>query len=251
MAAADSVPGAEVWQSPDLVKTFLEGVRGGIPYAADQIAAMVRVVASGDRPIRRFLDLGSGAGTLAAAMLGRFPDAEATLVDFSEPMLEAAQASFPSPPHRLIHADFNDPLWPARLDGLAPFDAVVSGYAIHHSPDETKRAIYTAVFGLLAPGGIFVNVEHVKPATPWVGSINDELFVDSIHAHHQRLGTGKTREQVAEEYVYRSDKAANILAPVEEQCAWLREIGFQDVDCYFKVFELAVFGGRKPWNDLQ
>jgi hypothetical protein len=26
----------------------------------------------------------------------------------------------------------------------------------------------------------------------------------------------------------------------------LRDIGFVDVDCYFKVFELAVFGGRKP-----
>jgi hypothetical protein len=26
----------------------------------------------------------------------------------------------------------------------------------------------------------------------------------------------------------------------------LREIGYTDVDCYLKVFELAVFGGRKP-----
>lgn len=242
---SESAPGAEVWQSPDLVKTFLEGVRGGIPYAADQIATMVRVVASGDRPVQRFLDLGSGAGTLAAAMLGRFPDAEATLVDFSEPMLEAARATFPSPPHHLIQADFNDPDWPSRLQAIAPFDAIVSGYAIHHSPDDTKRALYAAVFELLAPAGVFINVEHVKPATPWVGSINDELFVDSIHAHHVRLGTGKSRQHVAEEYVFRPDKAANILAPVETQCAWLREIGFQDVDCYFKVFELAVFGGRK------
>jgi hypothetical protein len=36
-----------------------------------------------------------------------------------------------------------------------------------------------------------------------------------------------------------------ILAPVDLQCAWLRLIGFQDVDCFFKVFELALFGGRK------
>ena len=38
----------------------------------------------------------------------------------------------------------------------------------------------------------------------------------------------------------------NILAPVELQCEWLRRIGFEDVDCYFKIFELAVFGGRRP-----
>ena len=44
----------------------------------------------------------------------------------------------------------------------------------------------------------------------------------------------------------RDDKEANILAPVEVQCEWLRECGFEDVDCFFKFFELAVFGGRPP-----
>jgi len=33
---------------------------------------------------------------------------------------------------------------------------------------------------------------------------------------------------------------------VESQLDWLRELGFADVDCFFKAFELAVFGGRKP-----
>ena len=37
----------------------------------------------------------------------------------------------------------------------------------------------------------------------------------------------------------------NILASVEEQCDWLRRIGYQDVDCFLKTFELALFGGRK------
>ena len=46
-----------------------------------------------------------------------------------------------------------------------------------------------------------------------------------------------------------SEEFDNILAPVGDQCDWLREIGFEDVDCYFKIFELAVFGGRKPKRD--
>jgi hypothetical protein len=29
------------------------------------------------------------------------------------------------------------------------------------------------------------------------------------------------------------------------QLAVIREIGFRDVDCFFEVFELALFGGRK------
>ena len=40
--------------------------------------------------------------------------------------------------------------------------------------------------------------------------------------------------------------AANILAPVEMQCDWLREIGYEEVDSYFRIYELAVFAGRKP-----
>ena len=43
----------------------------------------------------------------------------------------------------------------------------------------------------------------------------------------------------------RPDRAANILASVEEQCHWLREIGFKEVDCFWKYFELAIFGGMR------
>ncbi len=70
-------------------------------------------------------------------------------------------------------------------------------------------------------------------------------MIDSIHAFHTRTGTGESWDEVARDHVHRPDKAANILTPVEDQCDWLREIGYQDVNCYFKVLELAVFGGRK------
>lgn len=236
----------DVWKSAELVRTFLEGVRGGIPYASDQIEVMLRVIEGAGVPISRFLDLGSGAGDLSAAMLTRFLDASAVLVDFSEPMLNVARSTFLEPPHYLIPADFGAPGWVAAVQSLAPFDAIVSGYAIHHQPDDRKRQVYHEIFDLLVPSGVFVNVEHVEPASPWISKLNDELFIDALHGHHQRIGTVKNRDQIAAEYVHRPDKHANILAPVDEQCGWLKEIGFQDVDCYFKVFELAVFGGRKP-----
>jgi len=62
----------------------------------------------------------------------------------------------------------------------------------------------------------------------------------------QLAGGARSRREVAAEHHARPDEAANILASVETQCEWLRELGFEDVDCYFKYFELAVFGGRKP-----
>ena len=54
------------------------------------------------------------------------------------------------------------------------------------------------------------------------------------------------RDEVAQEYYFRRDKQANILIPLDLQCRWLEEIGFVDVDCFFKLLETALFGGRKP-----
>ena len=73
----------------------------------------------------------------------------------------------------------------------------------------------------------------------------DELFIDSLVSFQRNSNPKASREKIANEFRSRDDKKANVLSPVEDQCRWLREIGFDHVDCYFKIFELAVFGGVK------
>ncbi len=239
--------GADAWKGEELVRKYLDGIRGAIPLASEQIDVLLRVVASAGLRVARFADLGCGGGALAQALLKRYPNANATLVDFSEAMVDEARAALAPYGDQCVVAlsDLSDAAWLHVVESRAPFDVVVSGYAIHHLSDERKRALYGEVFELLAPGGFFVNIEHVASPNEWLASVFDELLIDSFYAHESATGSGKDREQVAREYVHRSDKQANILAPVEDQCAWLVDCGFVDVDCYFKLFELAVFGGRK------
>jgi tRNA (cmo5U34)-methyltransferase len=237
----------EVWKSAELTRKFLEGVRGGIPFEREQVEVLLRVVAARGEQVSRFADLGCGSGVLASAVLALHPRARATLVDFSAPMLEAARRELAGldPEPRFVTADLAAPAWTGAVRRDAPFDLIVSSYAIHHLPDARKRELYGEIFDLLGAGGMFINVEHVASATAWLEAISDDLMIDSLHAFHVRQGRATSREQVAHDFVHRPDKAANVLAPVEVQCGWLRELGFADVDCYFKIFELAVFGGRR------
>ncbi len=246
---------SSVWKSPSLVDGYLRSVRKGVPLAQIQLDVMMRVIAGpgedyaqSERPVHSFLDLGCGDGILAATILEKYPSAKGTLVDFSTPMLQAALSNlqaFSSSLH-VSSADYTDPGWFDIISAHGPFDVVVSGFSIHHHSDPIKRQIYIDIFDLLVPGGVFVNIEHVSSATPRIEAIYDDYFIDTLWASQLTDGDGQTRDQVAAAYHNREDRGANILSPVESQCDWLREIGFEDVDCYFRVFELAVFGGRRP-----
>lgn len=234
-----------VWQDAALVQSFLGGVRGGIPYASDQIAILLRLLRTRATAVETFADLGCGSGVLSQAILSQYPGAKGTLVDFSEPMLYVARQELIAFSAQLnfVHADLASMAWSSKI--AESFDAIVSGFAIHHLPDTRKRSLYGEIYDHLNPDGWFINIEHVSSPTRRLEHESDELLIDSLFAFHQKSGSAKTRAQVAAEFVHRPDKVANILAPVETQCDWLREIGFEDVDCFFKVFELAVFGGRR------
>lgn len=236
-----------VWQTADLTKTYLEGVRGGIPLAQEQLDVMMHLIRAAGLTVHTFLDLGCGDGILGHCILDAYPQAHGLFLDFSQPMLQAAkerlrgrhQATF-------VQTDYGRKTWAQSIQDHAPFDAIVSGFSIHHQPYERQRQLYQEIYHLLKPGGIFLNLEHVASRTKWGEARFEAYFIDSLYAYHQRNGSQKTRQQIANEYYNRSDKEANILALVETQCDWLRQIGFGHVDCFLKIFELALFGGIKP-----
>lgn len=239
--------GGDVWKDESLANKFLTGIRGAIPMASEQIEVMMMLIKSLDSPVQSFLDLGCGDGILAAAILQEFPQANGVLLDFSDAMIAAARKNLLNyaQNHNFITYDYGNPNWVELVREASPFDAIVSGFSIHHQTDERKKDIYAEIYNLLSPGGIFINIEHTLSPTPWVATIADNALIDSIYNMHKRQGSDITRDRIAAEYVHRPDKVANILAPAADQCNWLREIGYTDVDCYFKILELAVFGGRR------
>jgi ubiquinone/menaquinone biosynthesis C-methylase UbiE len=236
------------WQTKEIAHTYVEGVRGAIPGASLQLEIISKIVKAWCPLPSKIIDLGCGDGTLGRMLLDEYPAAHIIFADFSEPMLEKLRNLLGTDNRTtVINIDFATSAWTKEFEKEKPFDIIVSGFAIHHQPDERKRDLYTEIHGLLSNGGLFLNLDQVSSATQPIGKLFDSFFLDNMQRFITNNKPNITIHEI--EKAYYQDKKENIPAPVEMQCQWLTDIGFEDVDCFFKTFELALFGGRKASNN--
>ena len=210
------MPGEEWTTDAERVRGYLERA-DEFPHRVEGEGVLLEHV---PRDVQRVLDLGTGDGRLLAKLLAERPEMTGIGLDFSALMLERARERFRNDDRiELIEHDLSQPL--PELDN---FDAVVSSFAIHHLEHERKRALYGEAFEPLGPGGVFANFEHVASPT------------ERLHAaFFAAIGEPLENEDP-------SDRTLD----VETQLGWLREIGFEDVDCYWKWLEMALLIGVKP-----
>ena len=214
---ASSTPhDVNLWPSADHSLEYLQRA-DSIPHRGEGEAALLEFLPA---QIGRVLDVGSGGGRLLTLVKAARPATRCVALDFSPTMLEALRKKFAGDTDTtIVEHDFS-----SALPELGSFDAVVSSFAIHHVPDERKRTLYGEIFRLLRPGGVFLNLEHVASPT--------------LALHRQFLhALGNTPE---------TEDPSNKLLDLEVQLAWLRQIGFVDVDCHWKWRELALLAGAKP-----
>jgi tRNA (cmo5U34)-methyltransferase len=237
-------PGA-AWQQEDVATGFIDERRKLIPLWDAQEEITRRLITRGGRRIRRFLDLGAGDGGFAELVMEAHPDSTCVLVDFSEPMLAAVDGALAHRQGRweVVDADLAESRWLGKLPRQERFDAVISRLCIHHLPDERKRELYEEVFGLLEPGGLFLNWEHVAVGGLAEGMFDEYFVARMIEAERERENPRPDEEVVA---AYSDAHDDDILIDPETQCRWLDEIGFERSEVYFKALELAIFGGVKP-----
>jgi SAM-dependent methyltransferase len=214
-----------LWTSTDHARDYL-GRADSILHRSEGEATLLEFIPN---TACRILDIGTGDGRLLALVKANLAavdsvhdghaKVEAVAVDFSPAMLEAAGKRFTADSSVTLVTHNLDQSLPA----LGRFDAVVSSFAIHHLVHERKRALYAEIHGLLNPGGVFCNLEHVASPTPRL----HEEFLHSIG------------------YTIETEDPSNKLLDLETQLRWLREIGFVDVDCHWKWRELALLVGGK------
>jgi amino acid adenylation domain-containing protein len=233
------------WQTSAISKAYLDA-RSAIPGSQLEIEVMLKLIRAWYPKARTALDLGCGDGFLGRTLLEHFPDCHVWFLDFSDPMLDVARDKLGgSDRATIIKADFASSEWISELGNYPMFDLVVSRLSIHHQTNIRKKQLYREIYDLLSIGGIFLNLEQVASSTARIAEVYYEYLIDCLYAFYHQSDPDRSRRDVAEGFYSNPARKENILALVEAQCGWLREIGFQDVDCFFKVFEHAMFGGRK------
>ncbi len=223
-------------------------IREALPFSADLMDLLIRLIQRSGVEIRRFLDLGCGDAVMSAAVLKHYPAAGGVLLDTDEPSLERAWGRLGASADKLafVAQDVSEPDWAEAVRTIAPFDLVISGYVINQQRDEHKLDVYTDIFDLLGPGGLFLNLDYVSTSAPFARLVFDDLYLDSLMRLRSAQGREAGRE--AAEQAYRDWPDRPMLNPSQTdlQCEWLREIGFVGVDCFFRAIGVALIGGVKP-----
>jgi tRNA (cmo5U34)-methyltransferase len=247
--------GMHDWHSQSYVQDWIP------TYGGDERTASLRRIAQlipfDPQEEIRVLDVGGGWGPVSAVVLETFPRAKLVLHDFSEPMLDEAQqrlAGF-SQEVRFHRGDLLSPGWKDGLDGQ--FQAVVSSLAIHNVrfPDRI-RAIYEEIFPLVAPGGCFINLDQMGQGE----------IIRRVRQHAQRMATrqrmfeesgdwpslsavpaaGRGRGPSNSHRETRPEDLQRIAdhepASLANQLRWLREAGFDEVECFAREGNSALIG---------
>jgi tRNA (cmo5U34)-methyltransferase len=223
-----------------------------VPARAEQIATLLTLIPFGKDERFRAVELASGEGFLAHAVLSAFPNATLTALDMSDLMRESAAARLAAFGGRaaVAYFDLAVPNWYPHLDGA---DVVLSSLCVHHLDGAGKQALFAEVARRISPRGSLLLADIVQPQR----AEGRNLFA----ATWDRAAEAQDVEQNGALDVYAQfvEIQWNIFwhpdpfdkpSPLADQLAWLKTAGFAVVDCFWLQAGHAVYGGYKAAGDM-
>ncbi|WP_269859155.1 class I SAM-dependent methyltransferase [Streptomyces sp. RPT161] len=224
------------WQSPEYVEQWINYVASDGERRQLRLRRAASLLPLADLPHPRVLDLGGGYGEFSRQVLAEFPEAGVCLQDYSAPMLDRARSVLAEFGPRVVYrrCDLRDSTWIEQVEG--PFDAVVSSLTTHNlgDPDAVRR-VYGQVHSLLRPGGWFFNLDLVLD----VVMSSSRTPLAALYAR----GSGHPHGAHVHEDAPGGARFAELT--LEGNLAWLREAGFDEVDCVYKEFDQVFLAAHR------
>jgi tRNA (cmo5U34)-methyltransferase len=191
---------------------------------------------------KNILDLGCGDGIITHNLMEIYSSISATLVDPSADMMNKARERFAGSNNiNYIQASFQD----LPNSGIIhhDFDFIVSSMAIHHLDMNEKKGLFNFILSHLKHGGYFMNIDTVFPPADNLENWYFRTWNEWVDEKKTALGLeGDLFRDLTRRY---KDADENKPDTLDDQLNALKEIGFREVDCYYKYGIFAVFGGKK------
>lgn len=227
--------------SPESVAEFFDRISGHyteaiercVPRYREMLWALLYYLPEPPWQPRRILELGCGTGNLSLLLRDRFPAAELELVDVSGEVIERCRARLGDVTGVTFHqVDFRDLALPE-----GHLDLVISSISLHHLEDADKRDLFRRAHGWLGNDGIITYSDQFAGQTP-------ELYAKHLAEwERQSRALGATDEEWSDWMVHQ--QAADHHAPLPAQLDWLKEAGFEDVDCPWRHLLWTIVRGRR------
>ncbi len=196
----------------------------------------------GSRQNNMLLDLGCGDGIVTHELLSVDKSISATLIDGSDDMLDKARERLKGFKNiKYIQASFQEMLEKDILK--QDFDFIVSALAIHHLTMNEKRDFFRLIYSHLKAGGCFMNIDVILAPTDELDQWYMKLWEEWMDGKKAALGIDNDPSgNIIQRY---KDMEENKPDTLDDQLNALREIGYKNVDCFYKYGIFAVYGGRK------
>jgi SAM-dependent methyltransferase len=254
---------AHDWQSAAYATYWVADAEARDPERAAQLALLASFIPQPHDARIRVLDLGAGYGAVTQAVLAVFPNAQVTLQDYSEAMLDHARTRLEPHAPRLQYAqgDLSRPGWEQPLNG--PFHAVVSASVLHNLNDGPRiGALYGEIARVLMPGGAFLNLDHVSAGGPLIERQfaalrarprdgDDAGHPAGEHNHNAAPRGGPVGGHAERTHAHAAAHGTAVQTSwtprfpggLAQHLEWLRAAGFAEVDCFWKSLHRALYGG--------
>lgn len=153
-----------------------------------------------DKDAKKILDLGAGTGLELIHLFELYPNAEVTVIDITENMLNELKKRSFSNHVTTICGDFFE------VEFGENYDAVISTSALHHFKKEEKIKLYKKILECLKENGQFINCDRI--------ALTDEFEKHQLYELEHNINNYK-----------------HIDTPltIEHELEILKQVGFQDI----------------------
>ncbi len=238
------------WSESDSA-SFINLAEIFVPGRTEQIAALLHLIPARTDEAFTLVELASGEGKLAEAILERFSACHYIAFDGSELMRKRMAQRLARFSSRLDIRPFEiaEQAWRTTLP--SPLRAVLSSLCVHHLPAEGKQELFQDIATYLEPGGALLLADIIEPATPHVAQLFAQQYDEIVRQQSLALRgnlSGYEQFQAMKWNYFTYDYGEQTYdqpSLLSDQLRWLSHAGFVHADCYWLRAGHAVYGGYR------